>query len=410
VITGRTREAVADLAAPVAVVDLAAFDANATELLRRASGRPVRLATKSVRVPALIERAVAAGFTGLMAYAVREAAWWARRGATDVLVGYPSVDVAALAEVVRDPALRAAVTFMADDVAHLDLLERALGGARPGGAGTGSGDGGAGGPVRVCLDVDASLEPGPAALGRRRPHLGVRRSPLRTPAQVAALAREATRRGFAVVGLMFYEAQVAGLPDSSPAVRAVKRASLAELAERRGAVVAAVRAAVGHDLELVNGGGTGSLAATAADRAVTEVTSGSGLLAPTLFDGYRTPPGGRPLRPAAFFGLDVVRRPAPGVATLFSGGFIASGPVGPSRAPTPVHPAGLRLTRAEGAGEVQTPVRGRAADALAIGDRVWFRHAKAGEVMERFGEAALVGPDGAREVVPTYRGMGLTFG
>lgn len=388
------------------MVDLAAFDADAAELLRRAGGRPVRLATKSVRVPALIERAVAAGFSGLMAYSVREAAWWARRGAGDVLVGYPSADVGALTELVGDPALRATVTVMADDAAHLDLLERALGGARPGVAGARDD----GGPVRVCLDVDASLEPGPAALGRRRPHLGVRRSPLRSPGQVAALAREAAGRGFAVVGLMFYEAQVAGLPDSSPAVRAVKRASLAELAERRGAVVAAVTGAVGHDLELVNGGGTGSLAATAADPAVTELTAGSGLLAPTLFDGYRTPPGGRPLRPAAFFGLDVVRRPAPGVATLFSGGFIASGPVGPSRAPVPVHPAGLRLTRTEGAGEVQTPVRGRAADALTVGDRVWFRHAKAGEVMERFGEVALVGPDGHREVVPTYRGLGLAFG
>ncbi|GEN80411.1 type III PLP-dependent enzyme domain-containing protein [Actinotalea fermentans] len=396
-ISGECRAAAADLPAPVAVVDLAAFDANAAELLRRAGGRPVRLATKSVRVPALVERALAAGFTGLMAYSVREAAWWARRGVDDVLLGYPSADLAALTEVVADPALRAAVTVMADDVAHLALLDRAR-------AAAGAPDA----VVRVCLDVDASLEPGPAALGRRRPHLGVRRSPLRTPDDAAALAGEAHRRGFDVRGLMFYEAQVAGLPDTSAAVRAVKRASLAELAVRRGTVVAAVTGAVGHGLAVVNGGGTGSLAATAADPAVTELTAGSGLLAPTLFDGYRVPDGGRALRPAAFLGLDVVRRPAPGVVTVFSGGYIASGAVGPSRAPTPVHPPGLRLTRSEGAGEVQTPLRGRAADGLAVGDRVWFRHAKAGEVMERFAEVALVGP--ARDVVPTYRGLGLTFG
>lgn len=396
------RAAVADLPAPLAVVDLVAFDANAAELLRRAGGRPVRLATKSVRVPALVERALGAGFAGLMAYSVREAAWWVRRGVTDVLVGYPGVDVAALAEVARDPALRASITVMADDVAHLDLLDRARAGV-PGARDTDA-------VLRVCLDVDASLVPGPAALGRRRPHLGVRRSPLRTPGQAAALAREAHRRGFDVRGLMFYEAQVAGLPDTSAAVRAVKRASLAELATRRGAVVAAVADAVGHGLELVNGGGTGSLAATAADPAVTEVTAGSGLLAPTLFDGYRVPADGSALVPAAFLGFDVVRRPAPGVVTVFSGGYVASGPVGPGRAPTPVHPPGLRLTRSEGAGEVQTPLRGRAADALAIGDRVWFRHAKAGEVMERFGQVALVGPGRAVDVVPTYRGLGLVFG
>lgn len=388
------RTATTDLPAPLVVVDLAAFDANARELLGRAHGRPVRLATKSVRVPALVERAVAAGFAGLMAYAVREALWWARRGADDVLLGYPSADLAALTDLVADPAARAAVTLMVDDVAHLDLVDRAR-------ASAGVGDV----PVRMCLDVDASLRVGPGG----RVHLGVRRSPLRTPDDVAHLALAAARRGHEVRGLMFYEAQVAGLPDSSPAVRGVKRASLAELAERRGAVAGAVERAVGP-LGLVNGGGTGSLAATAADPAVTELTSGSGLLAPTLFDGYRVPAGHQPLRPAAFFGLDVVRRPADGIATLFGGGYIASGPVGPARAPTPVHPHGLRLVRSEGAGEVQTPVRGPGARRLAVGDRVWFRHAKAGEVMERFATAALVAPDGGLEVVPTYRGEGLSVG
>jgi D-serine deaminase-like pyridoxal phosphate-dependent protein len=398
VISAERLAATADLPAPLMAVDLDAFDANAAELLRRAHGRPVRLATKSVRVPALVERALSAGFSGLMAYSVREALWWAGRGADDVLLGYPSVDVGALTALSRDVAARGVVTVMVDEVAHLDLVERV------------TREAGAPEPVRVCLDVDSSLRVGPRWVGSRRVHLGVRRSPLREPAEVAALAQEARRRGIPVRGLMFYEAQVAGLPDASAAVRAVKRASLAELRVRRGAVVAAVEEAVGHPLTLVNGGGTGSLARTAADPAVTELTSGSGLLAPTLFDGYRLAPGERRLRPAAFFGLDVVRRPAPGLVTVFSGGFLASGPVGPSRTPTPVLPRGLRLTSAEGAGEVQTPLRGRAADRLAVGDRVWFRHAKAGEVMERFADAVLLAADGGREVVPTYRGAGLSFG
>ncbi|MBX9245430.1 alanine racemase, partial [Actinotalea ferrariae] len=161
-------DATAHLPAPLAVVDLTAFEANAAELLRRASGRPVRLATKSVRVPALVERAVAAGFTGLMAYSLREALWWVRRGATDVLVGYPSVDAGALAELGADPAARAAITLMVDDVAHLDLVDRH---ARSGAT--------AGVPLLVCLDVDASLRVGPGLPSARRAHLGVRRSPLR---------------------------------------------------------------------------------------------------------------------------------------------------------------------------------------------------------------------------------------
>mgnify|MGYP000887611244 CR=1 FL=1 len=389
---GARLAATKELSAPLVAVDLDAFDANAAELLRRGE-RPLRLATKSVRVPALIERALAAGFEGLMTFSLAEALWWAPR-ADDVLMGYPTVDRKALAALARDARAREVVTLMVDDRAHLDLVEAALADAPQGLP-----------PVRVCLDIDASLRVGPL-------HLGVRRSPLRTPEEAVALALEAESRGIEVRGVMFYEAQVAGLPDSSPAVRLVKRASLAELARRRGAVVEALAAELGA-IELVNGGGTGSIADTAADPVVTEVTSGSGLLSPTLFDGYRLRPGQRPLTPAAFIGLDVVRRPAEGFVTAFSGGYIASGPTGRSRAPLPVLPAGLRLTGSEGAGEVQTPLRGAAARGVRVGERVWLRHAKAGEVMERFAELALLsGPQGAVvvETVPTYRGEGLAFG
>src|SRR5690606_31482468 len=107
--------------------------------------------------------------------------------------------------------------------------------------------------------------------------------------------------------------------------------------------------------------------------------------------------------PAAFFALSVVRRPAPRIATLFSGGYIASGPAGDNRVPTPVHPYGLDLIGTEGAGEVQTPVKGKAARHLRVGDRVLFRHAKAGEMCERFDEVALVSADTCL-TTPTYRG------
>lgn len=373
--------ATAQLDPPLAAVDLRALRANAADLVARAGGTPVRVASKSVRCRAVLDDALGTpGFRGVMAYAVREALWLARCGVPDVLLGYPSVDRAALAELAADTRARARVTLMVDDVAQLRIARDAGGRA----------------PLRVCLDVDASLRVGPL-------HLGVRRSPLRTPEQVAALAAEARRRGFDVAGVMFYEAQVAGLPDRGPAVRLVKRASVRELGRRRGLVVDAVRDAVG-ELEIVNSGGTGSLESSASDPAVTEVTAGSGLYGPTLFDGYRA----FAPRPALMFALPVVRRPTARIATVFGGGYIASGPADASRVPTPVFPAGLRLLGTEGAGEVQTPVRGPTAP--AVGNRVWWRHTKAGELCERFAELHLVEDGRVVAAAPTYRGEGRTFG
>jgi D-serine deaminase-like pyridoxal phosphate-dependent protein len=205
---------------------------------------------------------------------------------------------------------------------------------------------------------------------------------------------------------MLYEAQIAGVGESGvlgPAVRAMKRASARELAGRRAAVVRAVSEVA--PLRFVNGGGTGSVETTAAEPAVTEVAAGSGLFAPTLFDAYRA----FTARPAALFALPVVRRPSPTTATVLGGGYLASGAAGADRLPRPVLPAGLRLDRREGAGEVQTPVAGEAARSLRVGDRVWFRHAKAGELCERFDAVHLIRRGEVVDTVPTYRGEGKTF-
>ncbi|WP_449386327.1 alanine racemase [Cellulomonas soli] len=386
----RLDAATAGLPAPLAVLDLDALEANARDLVRRAAGTPVRLASKSLRVRHVLTQVLAGpGFAGVMAYSVREALWLVGHGFRDVLVGYPSVDTGALEALAADPVAAAAITLMVDDPAQVELVARA---AQHGGS-----------SVQVCLDVDASLRVG---LGPWRAHLGVRRSPVHTPQDAAALAAHvAARDGVHARGVMFYEAQVAGMPDTDPLVRAVKRASVADLARRRRHVVDAVQDALGHPLTLVNSGGSGSLETSAADPVVTEVTAGSGLYVPTLFDHYRA----FAPRPAAYFGLDVVRVPAPGFATAFGGGYVASGPATRSRLPLPVAPAGLRLTGREGAGEVQTPLRTRGQD-LRVGDRVWFRHAKAGEQMERFDTVHLVRSDRVEASVPTYRGEGRTFG
>ncbi|HET7357645.1 MAG TPA: amino acid deaminase/aldolase [Nocardioidaceae bacterium] len=374
---------------PVVVVDLDAFDANAADLVRRASDTPVRVASKSVRVPSLLSRVLTVpGFAGVLAYSLREALWLHRHGICgDVVMGYPSVNLQALRDLTHDDSARAAVTLMVDDVDQLDLVCAA-----------GVPDGP---PVRVALDVDAGLRLGLA-------HVGPRRSPLRDAERVLALANEVqARRGLALVGVMTYEGQVAGVPDDVPgqaarsaAVRAVKRASVARLREHRRTVAEALRDVA--ELEFWNAGGSGSLETSSADPVVTEVTAGSGLLVPALFDHYRsfTP------RPAQFFGVPVVRRPSAHCVTVAGGGLVASGPAGADRLPLPWAPPGLRLTGLEGAGEVQTPLRGPAAQTLAVGDLVWFRHGKSGELAEHTNEVLLLRGDRIVDRVPTYRGTG----
>ena len=385
-------EATAEQSAPVAVLGQQALRFNAADLLRRADGVPLRIASKSLRVRGVIESLLRLpGFRGVFAYTLAEALWLAER-CPDVLVGYPSTDRAALTRLLADERLAARVTLMVDDEAQLDLVDAvAPPGKRPG--------------VRICLDADASSQV--PVLG----FIGTRRSPLRTPQDAVGLGRKiAARPGFALVGLMMYEAQVAGVGDAVPGagplnvlMRHLQPRSMAEVLNRRQLIAERLRGLA--PLEFVNGGGTGSIEATRADPSVTEITAGSGLFGGHLFDTYRafTP------APAAAYAFDVVRRPASDTATVLGGGWIASGPTGPSRVPRPVWPPGLRLLPREGAGEVQTPLRGAAAAALHPGDRIWFRHAKSGEPAEHVNEYHVV--DGGKIVgtLPTYRGEGKAF-
>jgi D-serine deaminase-like pyridoxal phosphate-dependent protein len=400
----RLERATQALDAPFALIDLDALRANADDLERRAAGLPIRLASKSLRCRALqqlvLERA---GFQGTLAFTLPEALWLASHGVDDILVAYPTGDASALRELAeRSPAAAERITVMVDSVEQLDWIDRVLAGVGAGG----------GGELRVCIDVDAGWR----ALGGRV-RIGVKRSPAHTAAEAAELARAIVSRArLRLVGVMMYEAQIAGVGDRPPghalravAIRAMQLLSARDLLDRRRAVVDAVHAvlaAAGRPpLELVNGGGSGDVELCARDRALTEVTAGSGLYGPTLFDAYSsfTP------RPAALFALPVVRRPGPGVVTALGGGYLASGPADAARLPRPYLPRGLRLDRQEGAGEVQTPLLGTAADGLAIGDRVYMRHAKAGELCERFARVHVLDGDELVDELPTYRGEGQCF-
>ncbi|APX31543.1 alanine racemase [Brachybacterium sp. P6-10-X1] len=378
---------------PLAVLDLDAFDANLAELARRADGTPLRVASKSLRVRALLERALThPGYRGVLAYTLPEALWLVGHGIEDLVVAYPTAERAALRRLVGDPSALAAVTLMVDEVAQLELILDATSDVRGGAL-----------PIRVALELDVSYAPLPGV------RFGAHRSPVHTPEHARALAQEIVRRpGLELVGLMAYEGHIAGVADAArtpygAAVRTMKTLSRPDIAARRAEAVAAVREVA--DLEFVNGGGTGSIESTGAGGAVTEIAAGSGLIGPGLFDHYRD---FRP-RPALHLGFSVVRRPGPGIATLLGGGWIASGVPGEDRLPTIAHPAGLSYAPQEAAGEVQTPVVGAAADDLRVGGTVWLRHAKAGEPAEHVATYVLISGDEVVAAVPTYRGEGAAF-
>ncbi|MEU6254374.1 amino acid deaminase/aldolase [Streptomyces sp. NPDC047043] len=381
---------------PFAFVDLNALTSNAHDLLRRAHGKPVRIASKSIRARSIVEYVLKLdpGFQGIMAFTLDEALWLHGLGARGVLVAYPTTNtqlLGTLAErTAEDP--EGAPVVMIDSPDHVELIE---GAARRHDV-----------RVKTCLDFDASLW---LAGGRIR--IGAKRTPIHTPQQAAAAARRVERSNSArLVGVMSYEAQIAGQGDAVPnrpilnrAIRLMQDRSHRELRERRAHAVEAISHIT--PLEFVNAGGTGDLELVTSEPAVTEVTAGSGLFAPTLFDRYTrfTP------QPAAFFALPVVRRPGPRTVTVLGGGYIASGVPRWDRAPVPTFPPGLRYDSNEGPGEVQTPLNGAAAEHLTTGSPVFFRHAKAGELCERFNELHLVQDGNVVDVVPTYRGEGRCF-
>lgn len=393
----RYREALRDEPLPVAMVDLDALDRNIDTIVEpvRRANKTLRVASKSVRCVDLLRRIMARGgdaMRGLMAFSPSEAAFLVEQGFDDVLIAYPTAqesDAAKIAEANR----RARVSVVVDAREHLALLDAAAAKA--------------GTRVPVIVDVDVSYRPVGGV------HIGVRRSPLSLPSSVAAIAEAARASAhLEFAGLMAYEAHIASLPDESRAPppildgakRALKRVASEPVRALRREVVRALDAR-GLAVPLFNGGGTGSVHWSSTDPSLTEVTAGSGFLDSHLFDGYR----GLDLVPAAFFALQITRRPGPGFVTCQGGGLVASGAAAADRLPLPWLPPGLSLTGLEGAGEVQTPLVVPSSLSLDLGAPVFFRHAKAGELAEHFLEYVLVRGDRIEGRAPTYRGNGRCF-
>ena len=401
---GRWRRVLAGRPLPAALIDLDALEVNIERLIApaRATEKRIRIATKSLRCPSLVRRIAARlgdRVAGLMTYSAVESAFWAREPATpggeamrDLLLAYPTLQPSDLSAIL-DANREARCSVVVDDPAQVDPLAAA---ARSAGL-----------EVPLVIEVDVAWRP----FGRTL-HIGVRRSPLRAVDDVVALAqRIAATDGVRFAGVMGYEAQIAGLTDSSPlhaaqnrARRAVKRLSRRDVESVRSTVVRALTDG-GLAPSLVNGGGTGSVGWSSAEEALTEITLGSGFLGAHLFDGYAD----LALEPAALFALQTVRRPGPGLVTCHGGGFVASGDGGRDRLPLPWLPAGARLLGLEGAGEVQTPIALPKGVEVELGDPILFRHAKAGELAEHFAEYLLVQGETIVEIAPTYRGLGHCF-
>ena len=384
---------------PLAFIDLDSFNANVACAADKArgTGKTIRLGSKSIRCEPLMKRILDYGdiYRGFLTYTVEETKFLADKGHDDFIIAYPTVQPSDIELFIRLTRDGKSVSVIVDSIEHLRVLSAAGEQASV--------------TLSACLEVDLSYRP----LGTERVHLGLRRSPIRTPEGALELVQQAeSLKGVRIDCLMGYEGHIAGVNDDVPGqslnnfvMRTLKNMSVKELTSRRVAVVRSLKEA-GVELRLVNGGGSGSLVSTLADKSVTEVTVGSGFYASGLFHHFKEVK----YQPSAFFALQVVRVPKRGMITCLGGGYIASGAIEASKAPLPVMPVGMQYLPLEGAGEVQTPLRlATGTPEIMLGDPVFFQHAKAGELCERFNQLYLIHDGEIVDVVKTYRGEGMNF-
>ncbi len=375
------------------MLDLDMLDDNARAIAQAAGSKKVRLASKSIRSVDVLRRILNAdpAFQGIMCYTAAEAVFLAGHGFDDLLLGYPQWEPQAIQSLVNLVGDGRSVTLMVDSLEHIMHIEQF---AKQQGT-----------VVPLCIDVDMSMSyPGL--------HFGVWRSPISSWDGMQSLVERILQSPWLRLdGIMGYEAQVAGVGDNAAgkwlknqAVQFLKKRSIVEAAKRRQEVVEQL-ALMKVALRFVNAGGTGSMESSRQEAWVTEITAGSGFYAPGLFDHYAS----FRYKPAAAYAVEVVRIPKPGLVTCMGGGYTASGAVGQDKLAKPYLPTGLRLLALEGVGEVQTPLQLPEQTQLKLGDPVFFRHAKAGELCERFNTLYAVSQGRIVDEYATYRGMGECF-
>ncbi len=375
---------------PCAILDLPTFNANVEtmEEIILPLHKYIRLGTKSVRVPALIQSLLARSWVnGVLIFHPNEIAYLQDLcQVKDFLLAYPIIgekDAQTIAEAAKRD-LQAKITIMIDNESHLQILEQAAARLNV--------------KLHVCIDVNMSV----TYLGI---YAGVRRSPLNQAEEVVKLAQQIDHYPHLHFrGIMGYEAQNAGIGDDTRLYRKMKAKSRQIVNIRRQQIVDALEKA-GFHCEIVNGGGSGCMKDTAYETTITEIGAGSALFKSYIFDPIKAL---EDFSPSLFMALRIVRKPTSEIVTTFSGGFYASAAGKP---PKVVLPSGVTPLPMEGFGEVQTPFTFNPKQlALSIGDIILCRFAKAGEPLERFNEVAVVENGKIIDHYPTYRGVGLWCG
>ncbi|BBM82720.1 amino acid deaminase/aldolase [Candidatus Uabimicrobium amorphum] len=385
------KNATCAIAMPFAALDMELFEENIEKVAKRACEKPIRIASKSIRSVELIKRILNSHsiFQGVMSYSADEAIYLHNSGIEDILVAYPIFDPRRIRSICQ--LTQTNITLMVDCIDHARQISQICCENNT--------------TLPICVDVDMSSSfPGI--------HFGVRRSPLNTAQQVLQLVQEMdTLPGVSFAGVMGYEAQIAGLGDKSPfnnfimnaVIRQLKKISIQQIQKRRQNVVETLQQN-GFSCKIVNGGGTGSLETTSLEPCITEVTAGSAFFSPGLFDYYCN----FQHNPALFYAIEVTRTPTANIFTCHGGGYVASG-TGKDKIPQPYLPKKSKLLDTEGAGEVQTPVVYRGKKKIQLGDPIFMRHSKAGELCEHFNSIHLVKNGKVVDEVSTYRGEGKCF-
>ena len=379
---------------PLAFIDVDLLEQNISGILKRAKSKIIRVASKSVRSRPLLEKILSSHtqIHGIMAYTGHEAVYLAKHNFDDILVAYPLWDAQQIKGIAEQVEQGKQITLMVDSELHVNRINQVLSNLDS--------------SIPICLDIDMSSNyPGL--------RFGVYRSPITTPNQALKLANKIREsKIMSLDGIMGYEGQIAGIPDFSPAknfvinstIRFLKKRSIKMIQKRRANIVQTLEQA-GHTLRIVNGGGTGSVESTREEDIITEITVGSGFYAPILFDYYKN----FKHLPAAGFALEITRKAMNNIYTCHGGGYIASGAIGIDKQPLPYLPQGCKLIQNEGAGEVQTPVIYKGSEKLQLGDPIFFRHSKAGELCEHFNHLLLISNQKIVDRVTTYRGEGQVF-
>lgn len=382
-----------DVSTPCVYLKWENFLENITKVIQSVGNKKVRIATKSIRCTSILSflQQYDDKFDGLMCYSPYEAVFLSQKDFDNILLGYPIMDYEGIKQIAYEVSKKKKIIFMCDDVLQIDLIEHVAQELQV--------------SLSICLDIDMSTKFGPL-------HFGVRRSPITNVIQIDVLLKKFANNPYIkLVGVMGYEAQIAGVADNVPnmlfknkLIQGLKKMSYKTIKHRREEIVKYIENQ-GFPLQLVNGGGSGSVHSTREESVITEITVGSAFYSPSLFMQYKE----YDYKNAIGYALPIVRKPAKNIYTVTSGGFIASGSTNLDKQPTPIEPKGSSLLSLEGAGEVQTPVFYDGDEDLDIGDVILFQPSKAGEIAERFKNIYIIENNKIREQFLTYRGEGECF-